>query len=464
MSAGADGAARPGSRLSPLTVGQVNAGADAVLREGIGPVWVVGELTGFKAHASGHWYFQLREGKDAVVSCAMFRGRNLKVRFQPEDGLAVLALATPGVYAAAGRYQLLVESLEPRGAGAAAIAYEQLKQRLQDEGLFDEGRKKSLPLLPRRIGIVTSRDGAALHDVVRVLRRRFAGVHVLLASASVQGSRAPEEIADALRALDRLEMDVLLLVRGGGSREDLAAFDDERVVRAVAACSTPVVSGIGHEVDVSLADLAADVRAPTPSAAAEIVVRERRDLLARVEASRQRAVAATRGRLAHRRAQVSRLAGARGVQGVAVRVSRVRLHVAELARALDEEMRLGVRARRQHLADLARRLDPASHARRITAQRRDVEIARHDLAARMRARLAAFRHALADRAGRLDALSPLAVLARGYALARIEGRIVRDVANIAVGDIVDVRVARGRFTARVTDRVVPTSEENDRDE
>ena len=242
--------ARPGSRLRPLSVSELNVSADQALQDALGPVWVLGEISRFTAHRSGHWYFTLKDA-DAAVSCAMFRGKNARVRFRPDEGLEVLALARPSVYTPQGRYQLVVEALEPKGAGAAALALRQLRERLAAEGLFDEERKQALPGLPKRIGIVTSREGAALRDVLRVLRRRFAGVDVLLAPALVQGPDAPEEIVAGLWALDARGLDVILLVRGGGAREDLAAFDDERVVRAIAECSTPIVSGVGHEIDTS---------------------------------------------------------------------------------------------------------------------------------------------------------------------------------------------------------------------
>jgi len=224
----------PGSRLAPLTVTQLNELADAQLREGIGPVWVAGEIVRFVAHGSGHWYFSLTDGR-ASISCAMFRRENLRVRFTPGDGLEVLALALPSVYAVQGRFQLAVSALEPVGAGSAALAFEQLKARLAAEGLFDATRKRPLPALARRIGVVTSPDGAALRDVLRVLARRLSGLDVLVVPATVQGAKAPEEIVAALAAADACGLDLLLVVRGGGAREDLAAFDDERVVRAIVA-------------------------------------------------------------------------------------------------------------------------------------------------------------------------------------------------------------------------------------
>ncbi|RMF72694.1 MAG: exodeoxyribonuclease VII large subunit [Acidobacteria bacterium] len=442
---------RPGSRTRPLTVSELNEGADALLREGLGPLWIVGEIGRFVAHRSGHWYFQLRDAERATVSCAMFRGRNARVRFRPEDGMEVLALATPGVYVPSGRYQLIVEALEPRGAGAAALALEQLRRRLAAEGLFDEARKKPLPHVPSTIGVVTSRDGAALRDVLRVLRRRFPGVRVVLSAAAVQGERAPEDLVAALFALDAFGPDVILLVRGGGAREDLAAFDDERVVRAVAMCRTPVVTGIGHEIDLTLADLAADRRAATPSAAAEIVVRGRAELLDMLAGLRTRLERAMRAVLARDRLRLARAAGSAGVRRVPRLVDRRRLQLAELSTALAEAIGARLRGSRRAVADLAARLHPDGQRRRIDARRQRVRQARVALAGSIRRVLERERALVARQRARLDALSPLAVLGRGYALVRHRGRVVRDAARLAPGDRIDVTLARGALAADVAE-------------
>ncbi len=460
--------ARPGSRLAPLSVGDLNRAADAVLADAIGPVWVRGELVRFLAHRSGHWYFTLTDGR-ASVSCAMFRGRNRRVPFEPRDGLEVVVLAVPGVYEPQGRYQLVVEAMEPLGAGAAALALEQLRRRLAAEGLFDPGRKRPLPLLPRTIGVVTSADGAALRDVLRVLRRRFAGVRVVLAPATVQGKDAPAEIAAALARLDRHGPDVILLVRGGGAREDLAAFDDERVVRAVATCETPVVTGIGHEIDTTLADLAADVRAPTPSAAAEIVVREREELLGRVRSLRDRLARAARHRLAALRGRVRELVAARGLRAFPVRLQRLLGHVAELDRRLEARVRSLLGDRRRRLAGLAGRLSPRALAARLAERRSRVRAVREALAAAARAGIEARRARLGRLAARLEGMSPLRVLARGYALVTRDGPrgpLVTDAASLGPGDAVHVRLARGAFDAKVLETHAgegpPPGTENDR--
>jgi len=448
-------AARPGSRLAPLGVRDLNEAADAILGDSIGVVWVRGELVRFLAHRSGHWYFSLVDG-GASVSCAMFRGNNRKVAFEPRDGLEVVVLARPGVYAPQGRFQLIVEALEPLGSGAAALALEQLRRRLAAEGLFDPARKRPLPLLPRMIGVVTSADGAALRDVLRVLRRRFPGARVVVSPTLVQGEAAPAGIAEALARIDRLGPEVILLVRGGGAREDLAAFDDERVVRAVAACHAPVVTGIGHEIDTTLADLAADVRAPTPSAAAEVVVREAAELLEKVRSLRGRLVRAVTHRLGVLRGSVRQALSARGLRALPLRIQRLLQHVAELDRRAEARVRHELARRRRRLGELAGRLSPTALAARIAARRARLAAVRDALRAAAREELAARRSRLARLAARLEEMSPLAVLGRGYALVTRDspdGPVVLDAATVDPGDRLHVRLARGALVARVEERI-----------
>ncbi|RMG46210.1 MAG: exodeoxyribonuclease VII large subunit [Acidobacteria bacterium] len=447
----------PGTRVEPLTVSQLNELADQVLGNEFGAVWVAGEISRFLAHRSGHWYFTLKDDK-AAVSAAMFRSRNALVRFEPRDGLEVLCLARPAIYVPQGRYQVIVESMEPRGRGARALALEQLRARLAAEGLFDAERKRPLPVLPRRIGVVTSPDGAALRDVLRVLRRRFAGVTVLVVPAQVQGEGAPESIVEALRAADRAGTDVILLVRGGGAREDLEAFDDERVVRAVAACKTPIVSGVGHEIDTTLADLAADVRAATPSAAAELVVRERQQLVDRVAALRVALARAMRHALDRRRGRLAELAGARGLGRVPGRIHRAELETAELLRRAERAQRTRLRSLRERLERASRRLRPESWLGRLGRWRercRGLAIRAREA---HRSRLAAARGRLERARARLGALSPLAVLERGYVLVTAggpEGPVIDDPHRLRRGEEVHLRWARGAASARVLDLFLP---------
>jgi exodeoxyribonuclease VII large subunit len=444
-----DPAPRPGTRLRPLTIRELNEGADALLRESFGPIWVAGEIASFTAHRSGHWYFALREGREASISCAMFRSKNARARVRPKEGDEVLLLGTPVVYAPQGRYQLVVDAIEPRGAGADALALERLKRKLADEGLFDDARKRPLPPHPERIGIATSRDGAALRDALRVLRRRSPEASVLLASCAVQGERAVEEIVDALWSLDARELDLILLVRGGGAREDLAAFDDERVVRAIAECTTPIVTGVGHEVDTTLADLVADVRASTPSVAAELAVRDRAELHERLRALQRRVRGALRQKLAAERARLLRARGSRGLGAVPLRVARMRGEAAEAERRLAEAQAQRLDALAQRLRTARERLAPDSHRRRLERRRARLSSLLHALETRASRRVTTARRRLEGAARKLDALSPLRVLGRGYALVTRDGRVVRDATTLAAEDMLRIRLERGAVRARV---------------
>ncbi|MGH9748339.1 MAG: exodeoxyribonuclease VII large subunit, partial [Candidatus Polarisedimenticolia bacterium] len=271
-----------------LSVSELNALVRGMLEEAFPSVWVEGEISNLRTYPSGHTYFTLKD-ENAQVSAVLFRGAAAALRFRPEDGLRVVVRGRVSLYETRGSFQVVVDAIEPAGLGALQLAFEQLKARLQGEGLFEAARKRPLPMLPRRIGVVASLAGAALHDVLKVLRRRFAGLGVVIAPSRVQGEGAAREIAAAIADLNRLGgIDVLILARGGGSLEDLWAFNEEAVARAIAASRVPVVSAIGHEVDVTIADLVADLRAPTPSAAAEMVVRSRAELAATVAALRAR--------------------------------------------------------------------------------------------------------------------------------------------------------------------------------
>ncbi len=439
----------PGSRLRPLSVAQLNEGADALLGDGLGALWVEGEITRFLAHRSGHWYFTLKDA-DAAVSCAMFRGRNLRVRFRPEDGQQVLVLATAGVYVPAGRYQLVVEALEARGAGAAALALAQLKKKLAAEGLFDPERKQPLPGLPSHIALVTSPEGAAVRDVLRVLRRRFAGVRVTICPCAVQGDGAGKQIIEALDRATTTGAEVVLLVRGGGAREDLAAFDTEDVVRAVAACPLPVITGIGHQIDTTLADLAADLRAATPSAAAEVVVRERSELRARVGALARALARAQRGILQRRRLRLGACTGSRGLHRVPLRLERLQMHLGEIQHRLERAIRAQSSTSRRRLDALCQRLSPRRMATDLAAHRRKLATSLHALARAQREVLSDRRRRLLALTSRAETLSPLAVLSRGYALVTdAEQRLVRDAATVHEGQVLHLRFARGAARVRV---------------
>ena len=389
-----------------LRIGELVAELGALLAERVGRVWVVGELSNLRRAGSGHFYFTLKDD-DAQLRAVLFRGDAERLPFAPEDGLEVLAFGEVDLYGARGELQLVVRQLEPRGRGALRLAFEQLRARLEREGLFDPARKRPLPRFPRAIGIATSVQGAALHDVIEVTGARFPAIPLLIAAARVQGDGADLELIEALQLLaSRAEVDVILLVRGGGSLEDLWPFNSEGLARAIARCPIPVVAGVGHETDVTIADWVADARAPTPSAAAVLALPDRTELRARLARDRGRLRAAVAARLARSTARLEAAADA-------LRRSSPRARLA---------------SRRERLAREAQRLRSAL-ALRIERARGQLSLA----------------------AGRLESLSPLAVLARGYAIARrtTDGHIVRDVSEVSRGDQLAVRVARGEIRATV---------------
>ncbi|MGE4650281.1 MAG: exodeoxyribonuclease VII large subunit [Myxococcota bacterium] len=387
-------------------VGELLSGVNQLLEDRVGRLWVVGEIKDLRRPASGHLYFSLAD-ESCRLRAALFRGDARRLAFEPEDGMEVLCYGDLGVYAQRGDLQLVVRQLEPRGRGALQLAFEQLRRRLEAEGLFDPARKRPLPERPQRVAVVTSASGAALRDVIEVSGRRSPSTPLLLASTRVQGVGAEDEIAAALDAVTkRPAVDVVLLVRGGGSLEDLQPFNTEVVARAVARSPVPVVAGVGHEVDVSIADLVADVRAPTPSAAAELALPDRALLRHGVEQRWRRLSAAVRDVLD------------------------------------DADARLAlVRASLRANAPAARLR--VFRERWSAAQRALWRVGRGQLA-REGARVAAL-------AGRLESLSPLAVLSRGYGLVRrlADGGIVREPADAPVGEALAVRVASARLEVRV---------------
>jgi exodeoxyribonuclease VII large subunit len=434
------------------TVSRLNREVKILLEQGMPLLWVEGELSNLARPASGHWYFSLKD-RDAQVRCAMFRARTQGLKFTPRDGLAVVARARVGLYEARGDYQLLVEHLEEAGAGALRREFDKLRDKLEREGLFATGRKRSLPPLPRRIGVVTSPSGAALRDILHILARRFRAVPVLIYPTAVQGAQAVPEILAALeRAARRDECDVLIVARGGGSLEDLWAFNDERVARALAAMPMPVVTGIGHEVDFTIADFVADVRAPTPSGAAELVVPDSRDWFARLAQLAQRLQLAGLRGLREQRHRLDTLVHRLNRTDPATRINLDMQRLDDLEQRLTRALRLGLARRDSRLRQLESRL-----ARRApTALLREVRVRQLSLAARleqsMARRLAQASQRLAVAGGALGAVSPLATLTRGYAIVTRahDGAVVRSAADVAVGSDIEARLGRGRLTARVT--------------
>jgi len=433
-----------------LTVSALSAQLAAVMEERFPAVWIEGEISNFKVYGSGHAYFTLKD-EGAQLRCVLFRTRARRVRFEPKDGLHVMAFGAVEVYAQRGEYQLVVELLEPRGLGALQLAFEQLKERLAAEGLFSPTRKRSLPRFPRKIGVVTSPSGAALRDMLRVIGRRFGEIHIVLAPARVQGEGAAAEVAQGVRELNALgDVDVIIVGRGGGSLEDLWAFNDEMLARTIAASKIPVISAVGHEVDFTIADFVADVRAATPSNAAELVVKEKRavveslaDLRVRLRRAMARMMAGQRDRLERTRGRRVLTDPGRPLRDLERRLDDARARLRQAA--------LGAVARGEHRVELAGRgLRALSPVARTLNGRRALTDLHGRLGRGVEQAIVRAGHHLGAAAGRLDSLSPLAVLGRGYSLTRTPtGRIVRSWREVTAGDAVRVLLHEGSLDCRI---------------
>ena len=387
-----------------LTITELNELVKGTLESRLEPLWVEGEVSNFRMPPSGHCYFTLKDDRSQIAA-VMFRRQGMRLRFTPENGMALLCYGRVSVYSARGDLQLYVEDMEPQGKGALYLAFEQLKKKLAEEGLFAPERKRPLPFLPQTIGIVTSGRGAALHDMLRILADRFARRRIIVRPVQVQGEGAAREIAAGIADLNRLGgIDVMIVGRGGGSLEDLWAFNEEIVARAIHASSIPVVSAVGHEIDFTIADFVADQRAPTPTAAAEMIMPRMAELLERVAAME-----------------------------------------AQLQRCMQSK----IDRSRQDLSRWVRRL--ADPGRRLRENQQLVDELSIALVRRCQERLRKCRDHLARQSGRLEALSPLAVLERGYSIAHKlpEERIVKEAANLAEGDLLRISFASGKALCRV---------------
>ena len=430
-----------------LTVSQLNRQARSLLESHFDFVWVEGEVSNFAAPGSGHWYFTLKDGK-AQVRCAMFRNRNQRVKVMPANGDALRLRCRVSLYEGRGEFQLIVEHLEPAGAGALQAAFEKLKSALQKEGMFDPQRKHALPETVSRLGVITSPTGAAIHDILTVLRRRDPGIEVSLLPVAVQGEAAAAEIAAAIARANswqeqgRIELDALLVGRGGGSLEDLWAFNEEVVARAIAASRLPVVAAVGHEVDFSIADMVADQRAATPSAAAELLSVDRGDSLQRLRALEQDLFRQARRTLAQAASELRHLRARLKHPGFQLREQAQRLD------DLEQRLRLSqVNALARHhnrLALLQNRLRGASPAGRVQQSQQYCSQLQERLEVAGRHRIAAARTRLNHLGQMLDSLSPLKTLDRGYAIVTDEaGAVVTDAAGQQQGNRVRARLARG---------------------
>ena len=443
-----------------LSVSELNRRVKGMLEGEFPGVWVRGETTGFKAMPSGHRYFSLKDER-SVLECALYQMEASRLKFPLRDGLAVEAFGRISVFEPRGRYQLIVETMRPAGMGERLLALEELKRRLLAEGLFDAARKRPLPRYPRRIGLVTSERGAAVRDLVTVLRRRWPSIGIVLAPVRVQGEGAAAEIAAAIARFGRWgQVDLLIVGRGGGSLEDLWAFNEEVVVRAIAASRLPVVSAVGHEVDSTLADLAADVRAATPSNAAELVVRDRGEILHRVEVLRGRLGRSMRHQLAQRRQRLDFALEKYAFQNPLEVFSDWRRRVEDWTGRMRGQMRRGLEALRRRLEAARQAYGLRHRPRGLERRRAEVEELREAMAASLAGRLDALSGRIAAYDDRLRALSPRRVMERGYCLVRgPDGRLLRAATRLTPGDSIRVEFSRGEADATVD--AVRTGEEHD---
>jgi exodeoxyribonuclease VII large subunit len=445
----------------PLTVSQLTNSVRIALESRFTSVWVEGEISNFKASSSGHWYFTLKD-ENAQLKAKCFKSSNQRIRFRPADGLHVRARGKISVYAPRGDYELLVETLDPVGAGALRVAFEQLRDRLQAEGLFAKELKRPLPLFPHRVGVVTSRTGAAIRDILNVISRRTRTVHVLFSPAQVQGDHAGPDIARAIFLINQYHeralregrvndlVDVLIVGRGGGSAEDLWAFNTEEVARAIRKSKIPVISAVGHETDYTIADFVADHRAATPSAAAEIVAAREDQLCSSLEHLGRQLERLTRYKIVAARSRVQEQALSHAFDEVKSRLRNARVDANAASHRLQASMSQTLRETQWRTNSVVQRISPERLQTRFTTAQARFATASGACNGAMEAQLQRERERLGLAVASLDALSPLAVLHRGYAIAQdASGKLLRDSSSVAVGDEVRVRLAKGKLNTRV---------------
>jgi exodeoxyribonuclease VII large subunit len=444
--------ARPASRRRAFSVSELTDRIQGVLESDFADVWVEGEISNLRLADSGHWYFSLKDER-AQIRAVVWKTNARLIRFRPRDGMSVLARGGVRVYPPRGEYQISVEVMEPLGKGSLQQAFEDLKERLDKEGLFDPRRKRPLPMLPRRIGLVTSPGGAVVQDILRVLRSRSRNVEVLLYPARVQGPEAAAEIVQGVRALNTVSgLDVVIVARGGGSLEDLWPFNEEIVARALATSRIPTISAIGHETDFTIADFVADHRAPTPSAAAERVVKARAELEARIQALDKHMLSALSLRVTRVRARVHALTSHRVFEAERGRIRTYAQRVDDLVGRSQRGLARLLERVRDRLRRGAQRLEDFRWDRQISERRDRIAQGLDRLAALARADVERRRGSLALLAGMLDGLSPLAVLSRGYALVwdGEQRMLLRSPDDVSVGDALRIRLHGGHLGATVT--------------
>lgn len=426
------------------TVSSLNAQVRLVLENEMGVVWLIGELSNFSMPVSGHWYFTLKDSR-AQVKCAMFKGSNRHVTFKPANGNQVLVKARLSLYEPRGDYQLIIESMQPEGDGRLQQQFEQLKMSLAAEGLFAQSLKQTLPEQPKRVGIITSKTGAALHDILQVLQRRDPSLPIVIYPTMVQGEGSAISIAQAIgRANARQECDVLIVGRGGGSLEDLWAFNEEIVARTIAASQIPIVSAVGHEVDVTIADFVADVRAPTPSAAAELISRDMTHQTQLLDRKKQQLRHAIRSYLSQSLRQATQLQHRLERQHPQLRLNQKQQHLDEISQRLVQAMQKKIQKHQQHIDSNNYKISLYSPATLVSNAQRNLERSERRLYDALDRKLLNAKHKLAVAAEKLETVSPLATLARGYSITRNEqGDVIRNTSQVKHGDKLITTVTDG---------------------
>ncbi|MCG3866061.1 MULTISPECIES: exodeoxyribonuclease VII large subunit [unclassified Photobacterium] len=428
------------------TVSSLNAQVRLVLENEMGVVWLIGELSNFSMPVSGHWYFTLKDSR-AQVKCAMFKGSNRHVTFKPGNGNQVLVKARLSLYEPRGDYQLIIESMQPEGDGRLQQQFEQLKMSLAAEGLFAQSLKQMLPEQPKRVGIITSKTGAALHDILQVLQRRDPSLPIVIYPTMVQGEGSAISIAQAIgRANARQECDVLIVGRGGGSLEDLWAFNEEIVARTIAASQIPIVSAVGHEVDVTIADFVADVRAPTPSAAAELISRDMTHQTQLLDRKKQQLHHAVRSYLSQSLRQATQLQHRLERQHPQLRLNQQQQHLDEISQRLVQAMQKKIQKHQQHIDSNNYKISLYSPATLVSNAQRNLERSERRLYDALDRKLLNAKHKLAVAAEKLETVSPLATLARGYSITRNEqGDVIRKTSQVKTGDTLITTVTDGEI-------------------
>lgn len=428
-----------------LTISDLNRRIKGTLESQYQTVWVKGEISNFKPHTSGHFYFSLKDA-NSQINAVMFRGFNARLKFKPENGQEVVVRGRVTVYEPRGNYQIFCELMEPVGLGALQMAFEQLKAKLKAEGLFDPSRKRPLPEMPRTLAVVTSPTGAAIKDMISVLTRRARGLEVTLFPAMVQGTQAPTDLIRALELVKKTgPYDVVIIGRGGGSIEDLWAFNDEGLARAIAACPFPIISAVGHEIDFTIADFVADLRAPTPSAAAELVVKNAADLQEKLKQVWSRLTAQMIKRLQLERKNL--VSVERGLVDPKRRLIEMVQRVDELSDRLESSTLRLIHQIRQQIEILTHRL--GSPLVRIASERESVTATERALQVAMTGHLRNSQQRLARAADLLQSLSPLQVVARGYAIVKTQGKVLRSADQVRIGESLEVQLAEGTIEAQV---------------